>query len=120
MHFLVNEVPLYAQQGGQEASTISSASLGVEASSNNEKEAQEVRNHLAKAMKAQSPGKPCHAAHPASANPEPLSTCKIQLRDQLEERLRKARPISSHRMYLLISFRKSTPPQNRQPIVYYY
>jgi len=26
----------------------------------------------------------------------------------------------SHKMYLLISFRKSTPPQNRQLIVYYY
>jgi len=25
-----------------------------------------------------------------------------------------------HRMYSLISFRKSTPPQNRQLIVYYY
>ena len=25
-----------------------------------------------------------------------------------------------HRMYLLISFRKSTPPQHRQPTVYYY
>ena len=28
--------------------------------------------------------------------------------------------ILSHRMYLLISLRKSTPPQNRQLIVYYY
>ena len=28
--------------------------------------------------------------------------------------------ILSHRMYVLISFRKSTPPQNRQLIVYYY
>ena len=27
---------------------------------------------------------------------------------------------SSHRVYLRISFRKSTPPQNRQLIVYYY
>ena len=25
----------------------------------------------------------------------------------------------SHRMYLIISFRKSTPPQNRQLIIYY-
>jgi len=28
--------------------------------------------------------------------------------------------VLSHRMYLLISFRKSTPLQNRQLIVYYY
>jgi hypothetical protein len=28
--------------------------------------------------------------------------------------------ILSHEMYLLISFRKSTPAQNRQLIVYYY
>jgi len=28
--------------------------------------------------------------------------------------------ILSHRMYLLISFRKSTPPPNRQLVVYYY
>jgi hypothetical protein len=27
---------------------------------------------------------------------------------------------SSHRMYLLLSLRKSTPPQNRQLVVHYY
>ena len=27
--------------------------------------------------------------------------------------------VSSHRVYLLINFRKSTPPQNRQLIVYH-
>ena len=30
------------------------------------------------------------------------------------------RVLSSHRMHLLISFRESTPPQNRQLIVDYY
>jgi hypothetical protein len=38
----------------------------------------------------------------------------------LIDRMGVSRTTLSHRMYLLISFRKSTPPQNCQLIVYFY
>jgi len=61
-------------------------------------------------------------AHIGQSGPE--SGPGFQVREWLMGDLARARrfydEVLSHRMYLLISFRKSTPPQNRQLIVCYY
>ena len=41
-------------------------------------------------------------------------------RELLRQGLALSRSILSHKMYLLIRFKNSTPPQNHHPIVYYY
>ena len=49
----------------------------------------------------------CHFAHPS-----PSKTMVVSNNDEMH--------LTSHRIYSLIGFRKSTPPQNRLLVVYYY